>query len=210
MQSVLKGLIFDYGNVLCAPQPDSDVVAMAALLELTGDEFKPHYWRYRHAYDASELDAQAYWHAIASDAGRDVSDREVEQLTELDVRSWIHPSPVMIKWARLLREAGLRTAVLSNMPTALRRSLSERVGWMPEFDHETYSCDLGVCKPEPSIYKSCLEGLGTLAEETLFLDDRPENVRAAQELGIQAVIFTPDLVETGGELATRFRELTRS
>jgi FMN phosphatase YigB (HAD superfamily) len=35
-----------------------------------------------------------------------------------------------------------------------------------------------------------LEQLGTSAEETLFLDDKPVNIEAARALGIQAIQFS--------------------
>jgi HAD superfamily hydrolase (TIGR01509 family) len=45
-------------------------------------------------------------------------------------------------------------------------------------------------KPEREIYEHCLAGLGVPAEQTLFLDDRPENIDGAKRLGIHGVQFT--------------------
>jgi putative hydrolase of the HAD superfamily len=76
------------------------------------------------------------------------------------------------------------------MPVELRSYLMTAVAWFPEFDHLTFSCDLGVVKPRPEIYESCLEGLGVSPQDTLFFDDRGDNVGAAHALGIHAVLFT--------------------
>lgn len=187
MQIAIKGLIFDYGNVLCQPQQLSDLEEMAAILQMPWKDFEPIYWTYRMVYDASKMSAREYWEKVASDAGRRLSDGEVEVLRKLDVDSWSLPNRVMIRYAEAVRRAGVRTAVLSNMPDDLRQSVA---AWLPEFDHSTYSCDLGVCKPDPAIYRDCLDGLGVGASEALFLDDRPENVRAAMDLGIHAILFT--------------------
>lgn len=50
-----------------------------------------------------------------------------------------------------------------------------------------YSHDLGCRKPDREIYLKALSSAGLVAEECLFIDDKPENVEAARELGIRAV-----------------------
>jgi putative hydrolase of the HAD superfamily len=185
-----KALIFDYGNVLCAPQESSDLARMAEILNLTEAEFYPIYWSYRLPYDESKLDTQSYWHTVASDARRAVTDEQIERLSRLDVESWSRPSPVMVAWARALHEAGLATAILSNMPMDLRTYLISSVTWLPAFNHMTFSCDVRMVKPMPGIYECCLQGLGVTGPDVLFLDDRPENIEAAQRLGMHAVLFT--------------------
>ncbi len=51
------------------------------------------------------------------------------------------------------------------------------------------SCYLGLCKPEPEIYRRALDILGRPAERILFIDDRPENVAGAEAAGMKAVRF---------------------
>jgi putative hydrolase of the HAD superfamily len=187
MPIAIKGLIFDYGNVLCQPQRLSDLRIMAGILQMPEKEFEPIYWSYRMPYDASKMNARQYWEQVASDAKRTLKDGDLEALRKLDVDCWSLPDPVMIRYAEAVRKAGVRTAVLSNMPMDLRVSVAT---WLPEFHHSTYSCDVGYCKPDAAIYQHCLKGLGVAAEEALFLDDRPENIDASREAGIHSVLFT--------------------
>jgi epoxide hydrolase-like predicted phosphatase len=49
------------------------------------------------------------------------------------------------------------------------------------------SYEMGVMKPDPSIYLRVLEKAGIQAEETLFLDDNLANIEAANGLGIQTI-----------------------
>ena len=51
------------------------------------------------------------------------------------------------------------------------------------------SCYLGLRKPEPAIYLRALDILGGRRKRVLFIDDRPENVAAAQEEGIKGIVF---------------------
>ena len=186
----IKGLIFDYGNVLCRPQEASDVVAMAAVLQVPPDQFAPAYWRPRLKYDEALLDAGSYWQTIASDLNRAISPADIAELTRLDDESWSRPDPCMMDFAKRLRDAGVRTAILSNMPLSLRCYLTDSATWLPEFDHMTFSCDVKMVKPGEGIYHHCIWGLGTVAGETLFLDDRDENVETAQRVGLHSFVFT--------------------
>ncbi len=190
MRIALKALIFDYGNVLCLPQEPADIQAMASIFKLPAEEYAPLYWRDRYPYDEGKLDAPAYWHAVAEQSGHPLTPAELDELRRIDIVSWCNPSKKMIDFARQNRERGIRTAVLSNMPPDLRHYLTTRVPWLPQFDHMTFSCDVKMVKPDAGIYRHCLAGLGVAPEEALFLDDRQDNVDAAQALGIHAILFT--------------------
>jgi len=66
-----------------------------------------------------------------------------------------------------------------------------------------WSYQLGIAKPDPAIYRYALEKLGTQPAETLFVDDKAENVDAAVALGMEGIVFSDveklrlDLVESG-------------
>jgi len=52
------------------------------------------------------------------------------------------------------------------------------------FEKVYYSHELGMRKPDRAIYEFVLRDAGIVPEETLFIDDREENILAARELGI--------------------------
>jgi putative hydrolase of the HAD superfamily len=193
----MKAVIFDYGNVLCQPQHSAEVETMAAILDLPGARFEEIYWRYRLAYDEGKLDPAEYWHYF----GR-VTPAQIDQLNRLDALSWTYPRDVMPDWARQLREAGFRIALLSNMPFTVRDAVLN-CEWLPEFDQRTFSCELRISKPAPEIYKHCLRDLDIAAEDALFLDDRPDNVQGAEAVGLHGILFTSTR-DLATQLAGRF------
>ncbi len=195
-------VIFDYGNVLCQSQPASDTQAMASILDVPLPRFTEVYWQFRVEYDAAALDPAAYWNTVAQTASRTLTADQTSELIEIDSRSWSHPAPAMPQWARDIRSAGLRTAILSNMPTPVRDYVLG-CPWLPEFDARVFSCDLGVCKPEEEMYRECLLALTVHPSEALFLDDREANVRAAEALGLHAILFT-DAFRAAQEIDRRF------
>ena len=53
------------------------------------------------------------------------------------------------------------------------------------FDAEYYSHLVGMRKPDAEIYEHVLEDQGLTAQETIFFDDNPDNIKSARSLGIQ-------------------------
>jgi FMN phosphatase YigB (HAD superfamily) len=51
------------------------------------------------------------------------------------------------------------------------------------------SYKLGLRKPDPQIYEAALGMAKAKAEESVFIDDLPENVDAARRLGIHGILF---------------------
>jgi putative hydrolase of the HAD superfamily len=193
-----SAVIFDYGNVLSQSQPLADVQAMADILNLTLPQFTELYWRFRVPYDAGSLDPSDYWKTLSPALDMD----QISALIEVDSRSWSHPAPLVPEWARDLRAAELKIAILSNMPATVRDHIL-RCPWLPEFDARTFSCDVGVCKPQPRIYEDCLQQLGVEPADALFLDDREANVAAAETLGLHAILFR-DASSAAREIEQRF------
>ena len=56
-------------------------------------------------------------------------------------------------------------------------------------DGEVISCEELTVKPEPRIYELLLERYALDPSESLFIDDRPENIAAAREKGIHGCLF---------------------
>ncbi|WP_309240363.1 HAD-IA family hydrolase [Actinomadura sp. J1-007] len=91
------------------------------------------------------------------------------------------------------RRAGRRIALLSNIPEELACRYEERHAWLGHFEVRAFSCRIGHAKPEPGAYRWCQEALGDRPDRILFVDDREENIRAAEAAGMRGHLFTtPD------------------
>ena len=199
----IRGVIFDYGKVLCLPQPASDVEALAAIAGVPAPRFRELYWKHRVPYDRSDLSAETYWQAVAHEENKVFSPEQIRQLVSLDTESWAHPNLQTVNWAEQLHNAGLRLGLLSNMPSDLARYLTVQCDWLRFFDHLTFSCDVRLVKPDAAIYRACLEPLHLAPQEVLFLDDLKHNVEGATKVGIHGQLFDT-LEETSARLEQRF------
>ncbi len=198
----IRAVIFDYGMVLSLPQEPSALNNLLTITGLDRETFDNHYWRHRHAYDMGKLNGPAYWKQFASDTAIDLTATDIERLIENDVLMWCTINEPMLKWARSLAEAGLRIGILSNMGEDTLAYMRQEFAWLGDFDHHTWSCELGIAKPDPEIYKYTCEKLGVAPAEALFLDDKAENVHAAEAVGLAGVQFK-DIEQLRRELEKR-------
>jgi putative hydrolase of the HAD superfamily len=182
-------VIFDYGGVLARHQSDADQAKLAGLLGIPAERFADLYWAKRIDYDKGLLTAAEYWQDLAREAGMPITPSIVDELSILDTESWMQFDDVMWEWVRQLREAGKRLAILSNMPHELGETLKREGKRLALFDQVTLSYEIHAAKPDPAIYEHCLRDLGSTARESLFFDDRIQNVEAAESLGIRANQF---------------------
>ena len=174
--------------MLSLPQ-DSDLVdRMTAVTGVDRERFEKAYWRHRRAYDLGRR-ATDYWRDTLHDLG--VSDDAVlESLIDLDVQSWTRYREPMWTLARTVRASGVKTAILSNgVPEVMARVRADRP--LEEiFDVVVVSYELGHAKPDREIYEATLSKLGLAPQDALFVDDRGENIAAADELGLRTFHFT--------------------
>ncbi len=187
--SSIRAVILDYGNVLCVWPGAEEFEALYRLSGIPPEKFQECFWRYRRDYDRGTLDGPAYWRKVARDAAVAFTNGQIEQLIAADVRLWQHRDPTLTRWVEALRATGVKTALLSNMPRDIARSLRQAPSWLEKFDSVVLSSETGFLKPEPEIYRVCLRQLRVKMDEALFIDDRAENVVGAQALGLHALRF---------------------
>lgn len=82
-----------------------------------------------------------------------------------------------------------KTALLSNAWSDARKMLSERYQVLDAFDQTVFSAEVGLAKPDPKIYHYVLNKFSLRPDQAIFVDDMPQNVDVAQQLGIHAVRF---------------------
>lgn len=193
----LRAVVFDYGMVLSAPP---DRAAHSRMIEISGQtaaRFEHIYWGNREDYDSGALSGDAFWEKFAKDAGIHFDGGQIAALEEADAQMWMVVDEPTLNWALQLKTAGLKIGILSNIGDSLVVRMRKEFAWLKEFDHVTWSYELGMVKPEAGIYRHTLEKLGVEPQQALFLDDKPVNIRGAEAVGMRGIVYTSlkDLVE---------------
>lgn len=190
-------VMFDFGGVICTPQPQQDLAALAGAAGVSAAQFWAAYWPSRRAYDAAGLTAETFWQDVAGRLGTSFSGAQIAELVRLDIASWAHLREGTVQLITDLDKAGQRLALLSNAPTEVARAVAE-LPVARHFEHLLFSCDFGAAKPDAACFGQALDRLGAPAAEVIFIDDRKDNVTAAARLGMRAIQFTgPEQARAG-------------
>jgi putative hydrolase of the HAD superfamily len=181
-----RAVIFDFGGVLCFHPTEERFDRIARMFGLSTLELLEVFWAHRIDYDAGKLDSRAYWRYVTEAAGASLDEAQLPALIQQEVELWNNFDPHILGWAAHLQASGVRTAILSNLPRSIGEALRIAPGFLDPFDHLTFSYELGVVKPDAAIYHHALRGVGVEPGEALFLDDRPENIEGARQVGLLA------------------------
>ena len=183
---VNQWLLCDYGQVLStAPPADEWEALRQAAGTPDGEGFHSLYWEHRPAYDRADVPASEYWCRVL---GQEPDASRLAELFRWDVAMWLHPHEESVAAALRAAERGYRLAILSNAPVEVAAAI-DTLPWLAPFERRFFSCDLRAIKPDPAAYSQVLAGLDAQPEQVVFVDDRPDNVTAAQDLGLRAVLY---------------------
>jgi 2-haloacid dehalogenase len=169
-------------------------------------------WNPRHLYrkliaDAAEMErflaeiCTREWHE-RQDAGGDAA-AATETLVarfpaqEALIRAWygrFHemlagPVPGSVEVLAALRDAGRALYAITNWPDHGFPPPADRFPFVAWFHDVVVSGRVGLMKPDPAIFRLALDRFGCAAEGTVYIDDNPPNVAAAQALGLTALHF---------------------
>jgi len=97
-----------------------------------------------------------------------------------------------------------RLGIISNAWPYLE-SLLHLLGLWPYFESVIISAQVGLTKPNPAIYELALRSLSIPASQAIFVDDIPQNVVAAERVGLKGLWLTRT---SKAEVPAQFRHLT--
>ncbi len=179
---IMKNIVFDLGRVVFAQDPNKSTEQFKQFFSYVSQSPMPQFWV---DYDlgVSSLDRVAEelasYRGVEAVYARDMISQAIGK------QETIAPTAALI---RDLKAAGYKLYVLSNMSREFIDFLRTKEVYSC-FDGDVVSCEVGVVKPMPQIYDILIDRFSLVPSETLFIDDRRENVEAAEAKGINAYHF---------------------
>ena len=134
------------------------------------------------AFDKGQLSPRQFYAAASKALDADVEYKEFFAMYN-DVFTLI--PPVVETLDRL--KSFYRMVMLSNTDVERFGFIRQRFPEVLVFDDYVLSYEVGSMKPESAIYEVALEKAQAAPQECLFIDDRPENITAAQKFGIRTI-----------------------
>ena len=185
---MIKNVVFDFGQVMVRFEPSymvgryvDDKDDAALLEEVVFDRL---YWDKLDSADISDDEVVS--------ACRERLPERLWQVAERIYFDWIFNLPEIDGMRELVRyikrQYGVRVLLLSNISTYFAEHADE-IDVLREFEACVFSAVIGKVKPSADIFEYVCQKYGMLAEETVFVDDNPNNIKGAQSVGITGYLF---------------------
>ncbi|MFJ5292588.1 HAD family hydrolase [Streptomyces sp. NPDC088348] len=182
-------VLFDLFGVIARHQRPGAMGEMAGLSGAPTDAFTTAYWTFRQPYDAGQWTAPQYWTTVLDSLSLTAGPDTIEKLRLADIAGWSRVDDRMVAYAQSLRERA-EVALLSNIPADHADAFLTAQPWVRHLDHVTFSGKIKAAKPDPAAFRHCVVAMHAAPADFLFIDDRDENVRAAQATGMNGHVFT--------------------
>lgn len=183
----IRGIIFDLGDVLFTWSPNTDTnISAGTLREILSS---PTWFE----YECGRLEQDACYTQIAREFCIEAS-----QIAEAfsQARASLQPNDVAVNFIRDLRKsAHVNVYAMSNVSVEDFAALSEKMDWSL-FDQVFTSGAVSMRKPDPNFFRHVLDRVELAPEQLVFVDDKQENVLAANRLGIKGIVFDDSTIHT--------------
>ncbi len=187
MAERIRGIVFDFGDVICFWKTGGMGEVRSLALGLPRETIGTLIWDYlAAARDGTYHSVQDYF-ARAKPVSPVGVDIVAEVYDEMEASAAVDPR--MVEFIASLRPR-YKVALLSNFPKGLEDYLTERFHIDHLFDAVVSSYNIRMAKPAPDAYRYAAGQIGLRPEECLFVDDSEKNVLASTETGMRGVVYT--------------------
>ncbi|KAJ5613718.1 hypothetical protein N7528_007372 [Penicillium herquei] len=181
----MKALICDLGNVVCDWTPPSNLCISPKTLKLI---MSSELW---FDYERGRLSREECYNLVTERFNLSL---EVMETTMAQARQTLQVNQPVLQLLQQIKDthSGLKIYGMTNTPQGEQEALDHLIkDRLFVFDHIYISGEAGMRKPDISFYNHVIHELGLSGEEAqiLFVDDRLENILAAQSVGMRALKF---------------------
>jgi len=182
---MIKAIVFDWGGVLIDRPTPGLLRYFAHYFNVSEEQFNNAHQKYGASLQKGILTEDQYWDNICADLS--VNKPNEQSLMKQAFKHAYKEKPEVFTLVSNLKTNGYILGLLTNIEISSMEFFHEHNYNM--FDVLVFSCQEGCRKPEQKIFEITLQRLHTKPEETLFIDDRIENIKGAESLGIHAILF---------------------
>ena len=157
----------------------------AKVLRVTKEDYIRAHSKFTDDFQKGLICEETFWEMICGELN--VPKPKVSSLWAEAFKAAYVPRDKMFSMTTSLQENGCKTAILSNTEVPAMRFFYQQRYDM--FDVLVFSCLEGVKKPDRKIYELTLNKLGSQPGQSVFIDDKPDYINSAKEVGINTVLF---------------------
>lgn len=191
----MKNIIFDFGNVLMTFNAREIVSKFTSNREeqdfLVDNVVNSPEWGGLGLIDTGYLSREEIINLINDRSNNKYKDLVIDFMNNF--HKYRHVQQEVVEIIKGLKKQGYKIYLLSNTNEHSYEEVIKDIEYL--FDGEALSYQLHMIKPYEGIYKYLIDKYNINPEETLFIDDREDNMKTANSLGINGRAVNPDDVE---------------
>ena len=188
-EAAIKAVVFDYGQVISLPQDPKVMDLLAAKAGVAREKFESLLWSLRNEYDRGTVTGREYYKDLLSRFSVSMDEKSIDEMIAIDLASWRNIDSGTVALMEDVKKAGYILGILSNMPHDFLVWARKNIPVFSLSDVSLFSCEVNLIKPEEAIYRKLLSLIGLEGRELVFFDDNAENVKGAEALGINALLW---------------------
>lgn len=185
---MISTLIFDLGGVLIENSSKEMFSHFEKVLGLPYETLYPVVLKHWKLWEKGLMSESELWHLVGTDLGQTLSPGQT--LWRDSYTPLYREKKGMFAVLETLKQKGYNTALLSNIEEPIKEFIVSKN--YQNLDVFVFSCEVKMSKPDREIYNYTLELLQVHPQHAVFIDDRKENVDAAQEIGMQGIHFVDE------------------
>jgi small GTP-binding protein len=182
-ENKIENLVFDWYRVVFSDSIDEFVAKLIKKYKLNSDLHSTIHKLYLQRYER-EISGDEFSLQLGKLTG------EVHDFDNDLHKMWssmVKEIPSTTNFIKYQKSLGKRIYYITNIGNTLADRRASDI--FKYFDGGIASCEVDLLKPDPQIYKLLLETYNIKATNSVFIDDKPENVRAAQQLGFKGITY---------------------
>jgi epoxide hydrolase-like predicted phosphatase len=179
----IESVIFDWGGVLIDDPRPGLLRYCSEAFGVPLEDYTPVHDSFLDEFGKGKISEERFLQQISCKLGKSMPPvRWYEAFHSAYV-----PKQEMFCIASSLHDKGYKISLLSNTELPAVEFFHEQDYDM--FDVLVFSCVEGVIKPERRIYEITLKRLGSKAGQAVFIDDRQDYIRGAEDVGLNTILF---------------------
>ena len=184
---MIRNIIFDVGKVLVSYEPEEMMRKLGYTEEqiriVNAAMFCNPLWD---EADRGLRSCEEYHEAFLN---QNPEHKDIIQKAYEHIGDCIELLPHAMDWILEMKERGYHVYILSNYSEYTFEVTKEKLAFLPLMDGIVFSYKTKMGKPDEGIYKKLISEFFLEEEESVFIDDRRENVESARRIGIESILF---------------------
>jgi FMN phosphatase YigB (HAD superfamily) len=197
--AMIRAIIFDADGPLYEHTGDASRQEQALLQEYGYhgrlEDFKASYEKEKWKGYVAQETVPNMFRIILASVGVDIAIEEAKEFADSfdTIHKQVSATPDAVTTLKTLKDAGYLTCVLTDSfySAEAKWPWFEQIGLRPYLDDMVSSLDIRKLKATPEAYRACLDKLGVLADESIFVGHQQYEMDGAKAAHVKSVAILP-------------------